>query len=485
MLEWLYGFAAFLSGAGAPMGQEQVAEQYGVCGSRVGVAYHDPVLPAKPVGWPEVADEIASLQTARNLPPSSPERIFLVFSRGLFPGHAAAGWCALHGGDSVTRIAIIPYPDENGCGASTPAASWQSVTAHEIIEAATDPEGGRGWTSPGPQGEAGDLCAWQETQLSFGTVQLFADNIHQACSVWTLLEVAHLSAVSWASNRLDIVTTGLDSGVHHKWWDGAAWGPSITDWQDLGGQARMLLRRPKVVSWSQDRLDILARGLDGACYHKWWDGASWGPSVTDWQYLGGEFGGDVTAVSWAPDRLDIFCRGLDGHLYHKWWDGNSWGPGPLVTDWQSLGGIIAGNPACVSWAPGRLDAFARGLDGGIYHQWSSGGQNWSGFQPLGGQMAGSPTVVSWAPDRLDIFCRGLDGSVNHKWWDGAAWGPSVTDWQSLGGVIQGDPTAVSWAADRLDIFARGLDGACYHKWWDGTSWGPSITDWQNLGGQVG
>lgn len=544
MLEWLYGFAAFLSGAGAPAGQEQVAEQYGVSGAKVGVTYHDPVLPAKPVGWPEVGDEIASLVTAGNLPPATPERIFLVFSRGLFPGHAAAGWCGVHGGGGGYRIALIPYPDEEGCGASTPMASWQSIAAHEIIEAATDPDGGSGWTAGGAAGEAGDLCAWQEAVLPFGTVQLFADNLQKACSIWTRLEVAHVSVASGAANRLDVVVRGRDGGAYHKWLDGTNWGPSLTGWQNLGGQGQQFLGRPKVVSWSRDRLDVLARGSDAACYHRWWNGSAWVPSLIDpdphggvWQYLGGEMAGDVAAVSWAPDRLDIFCRGLAGHLYHKWWEGSRWGPGPLRTDWMSLGGIIAGNPACAAWAPGRLDVFARGLDGGIYHQWWDG-LTWSGFQPIGGKMAGSPTVVSWGPNRLDVFCRGLDGAVYHKAWDGTTWKPSGVNWQSLGGAIEGDPACVASGPNRLDLFVRGLDGGCYHKWsvngstwepvvrggsfweslggqivgtpaavswgpnrldvlaqgtngaplhkwWDGTAWGPSVTDWQDLGGQVG
>jgi hypothetical protein len=29
------------------------------------------------------------------------------------------------------------------------------------------------------------------------------------------------------------------------------------------------------------------RGTDHALYHKWWDGASWGPSVTGYEYQGG------------------------------------------------------------------------------------------------------------------------------------------------------------------------------------------------------
>ena len=95
---------------------------------------------------------------------------------------------------------------------------------------------------------------------------------------------------------------------------------------------------PTVVSWAPGRLDIFCRGLDGAVNHKWWDGASWGPSAADWQSLGGVTEGDPTCVSWAPDRLDIFARGQDGACYHKWWDGTSWGPS--VSDWQNLGGQV-------------------------------------------------------------------------------------------------------------------------------------------------
>src|ERR1700737_5203960 len=68
MVEWLYGSARFLSGERAPIGQEQVLEQYGVSGASVGVVYHQPVLPSTLVGWPEVGAEIVRLQGQGNLP---------------------------------------------------------------------------------------------------------------------------------------------------------------------------------------------------------------------------------------------------------------------------------------------------------------------------------------------------------------------------------------------------------------------------------
>ena len=35
-----------------------------------------------------------------------------------------------------------------------------------------------------------------------------------------------------------------------------------------------------VVSWGPNRLDVFVVGTDSALYHKWWNGASWGPSLT-------------------------------------------------------------------------------------------------------------------------------------------------------------------------------------------------------------
>jgi hypothetical protein len=92
------------------------------------------------------------------------------------------------------------------------------------------------------------------------------------------------------------------------------------------------------VSWGSNRLDILGRGGDSAVYHKAWDGSKWLPSPLDWERLGGVFTSPPTAVAWGPNRLDIFGRGGDSAVYHKAWDGSKWLPSPL--DWERLGGVF-------------------------------------------------------------------------------------------------------------------------------------------------
>jgi hypothetical protein len=46
---------------------------------------------------------------------------------------------------------------------------------------------------------------------------------------------------------------------------------------------------PAVASWGENRLDIFGLGMDGAMYHKAWDGTAWKPSLTGWESLGGIF----------------------------------------------------------------------------------------------------------------------------------------------------------------------------------------------------
>jgi V8-like Glu-specific endopeptidase len=288
--------------------------------------------------------------------------------------------------------------------------------------------------------------------------------------------------VAWGPNRLDAFVIGTNSSLYHKWWNGASWGPSVTGYQYMGGK---ILGAPEVVTWAANRLDAFVIGTNSSLYHKWWNGASWGPSVTGYQYMGGKIIGQPKVVSWGPNRLDAFVIGTNAALYHKWWNGSSWGPS--VTGYEYMGGKILGDPEVVSWGPKRLDAFVIGTNSALYHKWwngSSWGPSVTGYEYMGGKILGQPKVVAWGPKRLDVFVTGTNSALYHKWWNGSSWGPSLTKYEYLGGKIISDPQVVAWGPNRLDVFAVGTNSALYHKWWNGSSWGPSKTGWQFLGGKI-
>jgi glutamine amidotransferase-like uncharacterized protein len=196
--------------------------------------------------------------------------------------------------------------------------------------------------------------------------------------------VPPVAVTAWGSNRLDVFVPGTDRAVYHKWWNGSAWGPSLTDYERQGG---IILGAPTVVAWGTNRLDVFVIGTDRALYHKWWNGSAWGPSLTGYEYMGGAIRGQPKVVSWGANRLDVFVVGTDKALYHKWWNGSAWGP--------SL----------------------------------------TGYERQGGFIVGSPAAEAWGPNRLDVFVVGRDFALYHKWWNGSAWGPSLTGYERQGGVI--------------------------------------------------
>jgi hypothetical protein len=293
--------------------------------------------------------------------------------------------------------------------------------------------------------------------------------------------IGDAEAVAWGPNRLDVFVLGTDSALYHKWWNGS-WGPSVTGYENLGGT---IIGQPRAVAWGPNRLDVFVIGTNSALYHKWWNGSAWGPSVTGYENLGGTILGSPEVVAWGPNRLDVFVIGTDSALYHKWWNGSAWGPS--VTGWENLGGTIIGQPRAVAWGPNRLDIFALGTNSALYHKWWNGsawGPSVTGWENLGGTIIGNPEVVAWGPNRLDVFVLGTNSALYHKWWNGS-WGPSVTGYENLGGTIIGQgPRALAWGPNRLDVFVLGTDSAMYHKWWNGSAWGPSVTGYENLGGTI-
>jgi hypothetical protein len=84
---------------------------------------------------------------------------------------ANGNYCAYHDsftvGGQLVRYGVMPDMEAGGCaqGCGPPGfASFTDVSAHELIEAVTDPDNGTGWLDPEPNqqtncGEIGDICA--------------------------------------------------------------------------------------------------------------------------------------------------------------------------------------------------------------------------------------------------------------------------------------------------------------------------------------
>jgi hypothetical protein len=143
----------------------------------------------------------------------------------------------------------------------------------------------------------------------------------------------------------------------------------------------------------------------------------------------------------------VVVRGADNAVWHGFMNGGAW-------SWQSLGGVIVGNPKLVSGAAERLDIFALGTDRALHHQWGWEGWYWGGWESLGGVATSDPDVVVWGVDQDDIFIRSAGFGVDHVIHWGGAWSSLAAPTTLVSAVH-----AVIDGAGVEDAFAELSDGS--------------------------
>jgi glucose/arabinose dehydrogenase len=226
------------------------------------------------------------------------------------------------------------------------------------------------------------------------------------------------------------------------------------------------------------RVDSFVRGTDSAVYWTSYQGAGF----SSWIWLGAPPGGvvgDPAAASWAPGRLDVFARGTNNKLWQRF----STNGGATWSSWfmPVPDGTLASSPATATWAPNRLDVMVTGTDGQVYQRfWDT--TTWSSAwlargRPPSGPVQGTPSSTSWAPGRLDVFARGTDNRLWQTFWNGQAWSAWIQPPGTASGVLASAPSAASWGLGHLAVFTRGTDGGLYTTAFEGFT----FSDWSRLG----
>ncbi len=75
-------------------------------------------------------------------------------------------------------------------------------------------------------------------------------------------------------------------------------------------------------------MEVFAIFPDGAPRDCHWDGTSWHA----WESLGGSLKSSAVPVtaSWGPGRLSVIACGIDGATWQRWWHGSRW------VEWELL-----------------------------------------------------------------------------------------------------------------------------------------------------
>jgi hypothetical protein len=264
---------------------------------------------------------------------------------------------------------------------------------------------------------------------------------------------------TWGPESLSVWVRATDSSLQQRYFSGGSW----SGWELVPGSAGKLAGGPSATSWAPGRHDIVARGTKNQVLH--W---SWDSSDPKWYFdeaLGSPkkegvpqgIVGDPAISSWGKNRLDLFAQGWNGHLWHRWFNGSGWG------EWEQLpGATLVGGPSAVSWGPGRIDVVARGSSDHMLHwSWDESDSIWYFDEALGGGVSADPAISSRGIGKLDVFARDEDYHLMHRSYDVASGGWSAVE--SLGGeFLTGGASAVSWDGGRVDIVARSNDDSVYH-----------------------
>ncbi len=233
------------------------------------------------------------------------------------------------------------------------------------------------------------------------------------------------------------------------------------------------------------RLDVVVRDAANAIQWSANSGGSWAPYTSLGAPPGGAVG-DPAIVSWAPGRLDLFVRGLDNKLWQRF----STNAGTTWSDWiQPVGaeGTLASGPDATSRGPGLLDVVVAGTDGALYQRFWDG-QRWNTAwlrqgAPGGGTpnppagVVGTPTATSPNGVNLELFARDTTDRIWQQTWNGASW----SGWYGPDGLHSGTAAsrldAASWGPGHLSAFVRGNDGFLYHSIYQAPGW----FQWQRIG----
>jgi hypothetical protein len=179
-------------------------------------------------------------------------------------------------------------------------------------------------------------------------------------------------------DRVDVfVRDGLDT-CSYRSMNAPPHGPGWSEWESLGGQLTS-----DVSAWTDTRGSayVMHRGNDGRFY--WLHTPGPGKAGSTWQPLDGIGSGTPAACAPAADRdrIDVFARGDDGACWYRSRDPA--GGSEDWSAWESLGGVMASELS--AWGDGQGTAYAthRGTDGAFYWLWKrTPGVKDSVWQPM-------------------------------------------------------------------------------------------------------
>ncbi len=510
---YLQILARYVSGEGAPVEKQPTIWQYGVRGMTVGAEVAT-TIPNTNLTDNQVRSLIAGFQANGTIPQYGPERLFMVFTKGVTfanpystlaatPGPHSA-WCSYHASTAPGRwYGLVPLDNSDGC------PSGAALTFRTIANAATAPDSALGWYGDGK--ELASTCNNDVANHLGISISTISDNrAVGSCTIFSPEQLASISPanslhVAFGHNRnlmllgpfatgdlggtfnsppvtlanvggagrIDVFGQGTDNNFYHRAWNGSAWVPAAPNWNAVSplGTTRFV-GQPAVVSMGGQRIDLFAQGINGAYFHTGSDNV-WPPQFSGgWHNVGGTFNGPPTVVTRGANKIEIFGRGIDANYYHRFWDGSAPNDTPAFGPWEGpifpQGGayVFISEPVVIA-ASDRYVVFGQLNDNSyVAREWVNG-SGWLSIQTLIGNYVSPPAVAyqGTGTSTIDVIGQGTDGCYYHQQRLNNTWGPLI----GLDGCGFGK-AALLPSSTSTGMFITGTNRGEYFRTITGTSW---------------
>ncbi len=236
-----------------------------------------------------------------------------------------------------------------------------------------------------------------------------------------------------------------------------------------------------VVARNSDRRLELFMGFDAQTWHIWQTSRNggWTPQWTQHPAPPGHLATGFGTLILRPDgRLQLFAIGVISAQSNALLHIMQTAPSQGWTSWASLGAPPAAGglnrPAVAQSADGRLEVFAVGGDGVLWHIWQTsvngGWSSWTSHgAPPGTRVGGlrQPVIAPNSQGRLELFVLGDDKALWHIWQvaPNGGWSNWASHGTPPGTTFTFSGPAMAASADgRLELFICGDDNALWHIW---------------------
>jgi len=268
--------------------------------------------------------------------------------------------------------------------------------------------------------------------------------------------------------RLELFVVSKDGNLWHRVQTApnGSWG----SWQAVSASNPGISAPPAVGYDLNGRIEVFGMQSGGVPWHisQTAPNGAWGAGAS----LGAPTGGIIGGVCVGNDkdgRLEVFGIGSDHQLHHvaQTAPNGGWG------SWASLGapapGVSIGDPRVTRNADGRLELFLLANDQKVWHIWQTAPNGaWSGWASLGGPAVqisnGAPFVGNNADGRIEVFATGANGGIYHIWQTAPSNGWSA--WAELQAPLAeiqfyGLGAVANNHDGRFQLFFIGSDGALW------------------------